>query len=113
VKPRPEPEDLDGCFVVEAGERGGWPILTFCDNREVVSRETGLFFGGSWVVVDVGGDATQSSLAETSDFARMLPLIALNGRTVQSARLSGACDLALTFADDSRLCCQVSQSRRQ
>jgi len=103
VKPSPEPEDLDGCFVIEAGERGAWPVLTFCDNSGAVSRETRLFFGGSWVVVDIGGDAIQSSVAETSDSARMLALIALNGRTVQSARLRGAGDLAITFVDESRL----------
>jgi hypothetical protein len=44
-----------------------------------------------------------SSLAETSDSARMLPLIVLNGRTVQLARLCRPGNLAITFADDSRL----------
>jgi hypothetical protein len=40
VKPSQEPEDLDGWFAIVAGERGGWPVLTFCDNPGAGSRDS-------------------------------------------------------------------------
>jgi hypothetical protein len=91
-----EPVELRGCFVVETGERQAWPFVTFCDNSGPGSRETRLYLDARWTVQGQRG-------VPGSPGDPIVSLLALNGLTVEQARVTGAGDLEISFAGGSRL----------
>jgi uncharacterized protein DUF6188 len=97
-----EPGEIEGCFVVEVGERGAWPFLTLCDGRGQEDREVRLYLDSSWVV-DVSGSTRRSSVSEEDDMERLGGLFQLVGQTVETVRISPPGDLEIRFAGGARM----------
>jgi hypothetical protein len=93
-----EPDEIDGCFVVEVGERQAWPFVTFCDNRGASSREVRLYLDSSWAL-----DTQDHASGSSYDAQTIVALLDLNNLTVERARVNDRGDLEISFAGGSRL----------
>ena len=76
-------DQIAGSFVVEVGFRQAWPFLGLADNRPTVARETRLYIDSTWTI-----NSTTSLTGEADDdVAWLTAAIAMNGETIDSARL--------------------------
>ncbi|WP_433288134.1 DUF6188 family protein [Micromonospora sp. CA-244673] len=85
-------EQVVGSFVVEIGFRQAWPFLGLCDNRPTPAQEARLYIDASWTI-EV---ATSARGTADDDIAWLTAAIALNGRTIDTARVYDDGSLSLT-----------------
>jgi hypothetical protein len=85
-------EQLAGSFVVEVGFRQAWPFLGLCDNRPTPAQEARLYIDASWTI-----EATTSTAGSADDDITWLTAAAaLNGTTIETARVEDDGSLRLT-----------------
>jgi hypothetical protein len=98
-----EPHEINGCFVIEVGERQAWPFLTFSDNRQAQSREARLYLDASWTVHTTGGRSLTSSIEQDNDVQRLGALLGLNNARVDQVHVSQDGALVIVFAGGAGL----------
>lgn len=84
-------ERIVGSYVVEIGFRQAWPFLGLCDNRPSSAQETRLYIDASWTI-----ESTTSIGGSADDIAWLTAAMALNGRTIDTARVDDNGSLRLT-----------------
>jgi hypothetical protein len=83
---------LAGCFVVKIGLRQAWPFLGLCDNRPTPAQQARLYIDTSWTI-----EATPSAAGSADDdTAWLTAAAALNGTTIETARVEHDGSLRLT-----------------
>jgi hypothetical protein len=102
-------EQVVGSFVVEIGFRQAWPFLGFCDNRPTPAQEARLYIDASWII-EV---ATSASGRADNDIAWLTAAIALNGRTIDAARVCDDGSLSLTTDTGITWSSQANRERTQ
>lgn len=83
-------EQIAGSYVVEIGFRQAWPFLGLCDNRPADgAEEARLYIDAPWSIGAASGVADD-------DITWLLAAVALNGQTIETARVGDDGSLHLT-----------------
>lgn len=90
---------LAGSFVVEIGFRQAWPFLGLCDNRSTPAKETRLIIDASSTIEA----ATVGTGSADDDVAWLTAAVALNGETIDDARVDDGGTLYLLTASGHAL----------